>query len=374
MLGLVLGSGLAPLAGPGDTGRAAAQEWTLDVYGGHVAYDLASSTVGEASALLGVRYRDPSHRWLYLSTGIPLGSDDALWGATGAGTRLLGNAGPVEIGADLSAQGFLYRDATSSATGAGGILDLRPLAAVAGNRIRLELRSGWVGYGNAIDTVSVRRGLHDSDLTLRLSPVAEVRLTGTLRHVRGREGDFTFGGGQVAVQVGPVQVWGSLGGWASDLLPTAEWGAGASYGLDGAGRTVLAASVRQDATDPVYWNRPRTRWSVGISRALGDRGRAEALPRSRTSSIAPEVADGTVRIELPKTGSGGPPAIAGDFTDWEPVPMTDGGDHWVVTFQLEPGVYRYAFRTSSGDWYVPESEPSRRPDGFGGHVAVLVVS
>lgn len=355
-------------------GSAAAQEWTLDIYGGRVAYDLASSTVGEASALLGVRYRDPARRWLYLSSGIPFGSDDSLWGAAGAGTRLLESVGSVELGADLSAQGFLYRDPASSATGTGGILDLRPLAAVADDRVRLELRSGWVGYGNSIDTVSIRRGLHDSDLSLRFAPVPELRLTGTLRHVRGDEGDFTFGGGQVAVQAGPVQLWGSIGGWTSDLLPTTEWGAGASYRLDPRARTVLAASVRQDATDPVYWNRPRTRWSIGVSRSLGGPRGAEPLPRSEAGSLVPELTDGTVRIRIPKTGSREPPAIAGDFTDWEPVPMSDDGDHWVAAFQLEPGVYRYAFRSSSGEWFVPEAVGTRRPDGFGGYVAVLVVS
>lgn len=363
--------------------RAAAQEWTLDLYGGHVAYDLASSTVGEASALLGVRYQDPDGRWLYVSSGVPFGSDDVLWGAAGLGTRLVGHVGPVELGADASTQGFLYRDPTSSATGTGGILDLRPLAAVADRRLRVELRSGWVGYAGGIDTSRVRRGVHDSDLTLRLSIHPDVALSGTLRHVRGEEGDYTFGGGRLTVGPGPLRVWGSVGGWTTDALPTTEWGVGASYRLDPSARTILAASVRQDATDPVYWNRPRTRWSIGVSRTLGSRGGAGTVPAVDDRSIRPDVNGGRVRIAIPKNvapdGSarsepGAPPSIAGDFTDWEPVPMTDAGDEWVATFRLDPGVYRYAFRSPSGEWYVPESVSGRRPDGFGGFVAVLVVS
>lgn len=361
-----------------------AQEWTLDLYGGHVAYDLATSNLGETGALVGIRYRDPARRWLYLSSGIPFGSDDSLWGAAGLGTRLATDVGSFEIGADLAGQGFVYRDPTTSAVGTGGVLDVRPLAAFVSDRARIELRSGWVGYGSGIESVSVSRGVHDSDLGVYLAPVPSVTLGGTVRHVRAEEGDYTFGGGRVGIRTGPVRLWGSLGAWTDDALPTTEWGVGVSYRFDPAGRTVLAASVREDATDPLYWNSPRERWSVGISRTLGGGSPATALPGSDPSTLAPEITDGRVRIRIPKSAvssttsasdaAAAPPAIAGDFTDWEPVPLEDDGDHWSAVFQLEPGVYRYSFRSPDGDWFVPESVAGRRPDGFGGYVAVLVVS
>jgi hypothetical protein len=37
-------------------------------------------------------------------------------------------------------------------------------------------------------------------------------------------------------------------------------------------------------------------------------------------------------------------------------------------------VYQYAFRSTSGEWFVPASIAGRRDDGMGGHEAVLVVS
>jgi hypothetical protein len=40
---------------------------------------------------------------------------------------------------------------------------------------------------------------------------------------------------------------------------------------------------------------------------------------------------------------------------------------------LDPGIYHYAFRTAGGEWFVPESTPGRRDDGFDGFVAILVV-
>jgi 1,4-alpha-glucan branching enzyme len=66
-------------------------------------------------------------------------------------------------------------------------------------------------------------------------------------------------------------------------------------------------------------------------------------------------------------------SIAGDFTGWQLAPMEREGSMWVVRLPIEPGVYRYAFRSDDGRWFVPESVASRRDDGMGGHVAVLVV-
>jgi hypothetical protein len=37
-------------------------------------------------------------------------------------------------------------------------------------------------------------------------------------------------------------------------------------------------------------------------------------------------------------------------------------------------VYHYAFRSHTGQWFVPASVAGRRDDGFGGHIAILVVS
>lgn len=360
----------ALLLGPGG---AAGQGWTLDVYGGRVAYDLATSTSGENGAVLGVRYRDSATGWLYLSTGVPFGSDDSMWGSAGLGTRQVYDAGRVELGVDLGSQGYLYREPTLSTVGAGGLLGARPLVALAARRVRLEARSGWVQYGNRFSGTSFSRGVHDSDLKLRFALGRVARITGSFRHVRAEEDDYSHVGGRLTVGSGRFRGWTSVGAWTSDALPTTEWGAGASVRLDDAGRAELGISVRQDASDPVYWNAPRRRWSLGMSYSLGGASRATMSRNRAMAAVTPEVAEGMVRIRIPAGSSGGAPSVAGDFTDWEPVPMVREGKHWTATFELEPGVYRYAFRSPSGEWYVPESVPSRRSDGMGGHVALLVV-
>ena len=56
------------------------------------------------------------------------------------------------------------------------------------------------------------------------------------------------------------------------------------------------------------------------------------------------------------------------------VPMRREGDAWVLRVPLAAGVYSYAFRSASGQWFVPTSIGTRRSDGFGGYVAILVVS
>jgi hypothetical protein len=98
-------------------------------------------------------------------------------------------------------------------------------------------------------------------------------------------------------------------------------------------------------------------------------GRRPAVlqPTARTSA-------GTVVIRLAQADARGTELwVAGDFNGWMPVPMTREGDNWVLRLALGPGVYRYSFRRGSSDWFVPASDPTRRDDGFGGHVAVLVV-
>jgi hypothetical protein len=86
--------------------------------------------------------------------------------------------------------------------------------------------------------------------------------------------------------------------------------------------------------------------------------------------VAPGAA---VRLEVAAPGEGGPVRVAGTFSDWEPLPMLRDGDRWVLELRLEPGVYEYAFVDASDRWFVPEGTPGRKPDGFGGFVATLVV-
>ena len=133
------------------------------------------------------------------------------------------------------------------------------------------------------------------------------------------------------------------------------------------GRTTLWGSIRQEARDPLYWNPSRRTWSIGLTQRLG-RIPAPLLPVARSET-------GIVVVRLPAGDA--PPglvSIAGDFNSWQAAPMQREAGDWVARLPLAPGVYNYTFRSADGGWFVPVSTPGRRDDGFGGHLAVLVVN
>lgn len=65
-------------------------------------------------------------------------------------------------------------------------------------------------------------------------------------------------------------------------------------------------------------------------------------------------------------------AVVGGFTGWERVAMARAGDTWVVTLEVEPGIYRFGFEVD-GLWYVPEYADGRTVDEWGIEQATLVV-
>src|SRR5690606_30592102 len=78
----------------------------------------------------------------------------------------------------------------------------------------------------------------------------------------------------------------------------------------------------------------------------------------------------TLRLRLPGARSA---SVMGDFTAWEPVPLTRGEDgSWHITVALEPGVHRVNLRTDDGEWRAPPGLTAV-DDGFGGEVGLLVV-
>jgi hypothetical protein len=212
--------------------------------------------------------------------------------------------------------------------------------------------------------VTARRGLSESGA--RLAYGSAIRFQGQTRLVHADGTTYPFVGASVetAGASGSMHLRVHVGRWVGDVLSETTWGAAVTVplGQDAA----LWAGVQREAPDPLYWNSARRTWSVGVTRRLG-----------RSASPLPVVtAPGVVVIRVPasEVDAGAAPSVAGDFTNWQAVPMRREGSEWVARFTLAAGVYRYAFRAGDGDWFVPGSIPGRRDDGFGGHVAVLVVS
>jgi len=345
---------------------ARGQGLSVDVSAGSIVYDPVSANVGTTNVMGTVRFDGLRGGWVYGTAATPLRSGDPLWGSFGAGSRLLPSGSTsrrVNLGVDLGAHGFFFRDAVVDQTGRGATVDAFPLVNISSGNASLELRGGWRGHTLAFAGTTENRGVWETGA--RVSYGAVVRVQADARWVRANEGTYPYVGGMVFHGGAPVQAWVQAGKWLSDDLDDVALGAGVGVSL---GRqSTLWASVRQEAPDPLYWNGARRSWTVGFTRRLG-RSVAAPLPLLRSEP-------GGVLIQLPAPDAPGTQlSIAGDFNNWQPVPMTRDGGQWVIRLPLAPGVYHYAFRAGDGDWFVPESVGGRRSDGMGGYVAVLVVT
>jgi len=104
---------------------------------------------------------------------------------------------------------------------------------------------------------------------------------------------------------------------------------------------------------------------VNRSGASGDPPAPVAL------AVRPE-RDGRVRLIVQ-----GPAAdrveIAGDFTQWQPVPLLPAaGGAWEALLVIPRGVHRINVRVSGGAWFAP-SGTTRVQDDYGGEVGVFLV-
>jgi hypothetical protein len=247
-------------------------------------------------------------------------------------------------------------------SGRGGTIEAIPFASIGTASARFEIRGGWRGQTLSFADVTDTRGVFETGA--RGVYGERVRLQGDLKWVHASEGTFPFVGSSIVYSALPLQVWLQTGKWLSTELDDVTWGAGGSIALGW--RATLWANVRQEAPDPLYWNAPRRTWSVGVTRQLG-----RGLP---TLQSPPRSESGGVVIQVSTADAPGDSlSIAGDFNEWQAVPMQREGRVWVIRLPLTPGVYNYAFRSARGEWFVPASIASRRDDGMGGHVAVLVV-
>ena len=305
---------------------------------------------------------------VYGTVALPASDRGTFWTAAGTGGRLLFPLSPegrVTLGADVGGHGFSFKDRVVDEGGTGGTLAAMPFARLAVGAGFVEGRGGWKGQTLSFGGIRENRGVFETGA--RGGYGTTVRVEGDARFVHANEGTFPFIGATVSYQAARVDVWAQTGKWLATDLDDAVWafGSGVTLGV----RTSLWGTVRQDASDPLYWNSSRRTWSIGLTQRLG-RIAAPVLPVASTPS-------GTVVVRLPAADApDGATAvrIAGDFNNWQPIPMQREGGEWVVRLPLAPGVYRYTFNAANGEWFVPTSAPGRRDDGFGGYVAVLVVN
>jgi hypothetical protein len=297
------------------------------------------------------------------TVGVPVDPDASSRWASLAGWLETTIAGPVGVSA--SASGFAFQDPILESAGVGSIVALDTHGAfelgLAELRLRLGARHGaHLGGDGGSQRLLGRAG---TAATVRLGAV-EARAE--VDHWLAEEAGYT----QVAARAGfahpRIQAWAGIAHWATASLPGTGWDVGVRVPVSD--RIAITARGGVPAQDILFWMPRQQAWSVALQLRTGAPSLEAALP-------IPAVHDAGrgVSITLPARGLEGAPAVAGSFSGWRPMPMERARDGWRLSLTLEPGVYEYAFVTADGSWFVPEQTPGRKPDGFGGFVAVLIV-
>ena len=370
-----------------------AQGWHLSAQAGRIRSVLDPSAVAAKSLALGLRYDDPN-AGLRISAGLPSNSTEALWGNVGGWKRLAPRFGGFRAGIDVVGNAFLTMDrANQSDLSAPGPLNppgppgvpgapepplstdrtghalagqVLPVVGYESARWQVHARAGLSRYAAEFSGQRLDRSVRLADVQVTLMPATSVAFVPTVQQYRAEgERTFTYAGVSAIAASGLGMAWGSIGQWAGDDDIGVPWSAGGRLRLHPL--IALEVGARHDAFDPLYLQPAQTSWSMGLSLQLGGRARSVRPP------VPAAYVDGRATIRLPVSASKTQPSIAGDFTDWKPVPMQRNGDHWSYVVPLAPGVYNYAFVTAGGEWFVPESVAGRKSDGMGGYVAVLVV-
>ena len=332
----------------------AAAQLSVSVSAGENA-DAATGVSTGASLFMGGSFRFSSGG-VTLGAGTPLDGSGLRWGSGSAWLETAGLLG--------DAQTFAYDDALlgvqGGAVAAGGQLARSLDAGAARVRLRAGGRGGvlfaegvrplerLLGRGGVDATVAGATGALRASADVWLAPEAaypalSVAGAATAHGIRGS---------------------GYVEQWLHPDVSGTGWGVGVEVPLV-AGLALTAAAARP-ATDVLFFSPPQRSWSVGL--------RYGRRPAPTTTVRPPIMADaGAVRIATGPLPGGGAVRVAGTFSGWEPVAMEPTGDGWAVVLSLPPGLYEFAFVAPDGSWFVPEGTPGRKPDGFGGFVATLVV-
>ncbi len=293
--------------------------------------------------------------------GVPFApQEDESWLAAGATADRRWGGGRIGPTLRIDTETFGYRDPVLGTFGGGGIAEgLVGLSTGSGGvSLRLEAgaRGAWLTTTTATSTAvpMAAATIEGSRGPLTAELVADAqRVEGLL---------LPRAGARAVLRQDRWMIWAGMSRWFGDAFHESSWQAGAQLQW---GRYGLFTQAGRTAPDPLFWNPGRRTWAVGVSRSLG--------ARRAPTGVVPATKPGGVVLEVPVALAPSGLAVAGEFSDWRPLPLRRVGGSWQLALDLKPGVYRYAYVREDGSWFVPEDAPGRQPDGMGGHVALLIV-
>jgi hypothetical protein len=336
------------------------------------------------------------------ATGMTLAPSLRIDGVGGATSLVFGAAygrfesdqwaaqGTVDIGATLARLGPLRPDLSFSAAAfsQSSRTDLN-LLALARSRLHYAGSSSgvWGGLGGGVgDDGDIGRGIGFADLGAWVA-AGRTSLAGTFlpSTVGSNEQylDAELAGRAVWTRLeltaGAGRRW-----WASDVAREDESWASVALEFRLFPLVAMTAAAGSFPTDPVRGFREgdylQFGFRVGPQRGFAlDAWALREAYRMRPPLVPPVVTGFEVRTSLAVRviRIAAPAAslveIAGDFTDWEPIPLTRAGDGaWQLERVIAAGTHRFNVRVNSGLWGVPPGVPTVEDD-FGGVVALLII-
>jgi hypothetical protein len=299
------------------------------------------------------------------SVGVPADRDaGTTWGMLGGWFDM--HPPTWRWGVAAGASLFAFDDPILDQTGSGSILALdsyTPVEVSLGEvRFRLGARHG--ARLNGDETSHRFLGRAGTEGTIR---AGRFDARAEADYWWAEEGGYPHVAARVGLTDARVQAWAAVAHWLDDALPTTGWDVGAVVPVTPRLSVIARGGVQ--AEDLLFQIPAQRTWSVAVQLRLGRDPLMTALPP------AVLVADQALPVTLTLSAQGlaGVPGVAGSFSGWEVRPMELVDGRWQLELRLEPGVYEYSFVTANGQWFVPDETPGRKPDGFGGHVAVVIV-
>jgi hypothetical protein len=254
--------------------------------------------------------------------------------------------GPATGGVHALIEGVLTREGWGAAAGIGPSLGLISDALpVSGLHVRGR---AWGRIGTALATATVEPQSLRGALT-------DVGFT-----------DLTIG---IATPEGRV----SASGWIAARLTADSSRAAGSVSA----RVAISSRVAIEASGGSFLADPYQGFPASVFATVGARlyltGRPTVAPRGDGPRPAVAERDGpevVVRFTVPHARQ---VAIAGEWSDWRPVPLTPVGQSaWEARLLLVPGMYRFTLVVDGTRWMVPAGVVTV-PDEMGGEQGLLLV-
>lgn len=334
--------------------------------------DLPSATYG----LLGLRltYGRTGRGWIWgaATAGLASSQDVGDWGALSAGGELWAGE-PSGLQAGLGARGAAFTvGAPDGYRAVAGVLSpqvryldgpvtyrLRGLGGAGSSRVEIT-RSGFQTGRIVTDLWYVGA---EPGLTVR---TGDGRLEAAAAYLDGRGGIYRRAGLRYSARAREVSWSAGLRVW--DTPTGSEVSVSASVGIPLGGGWEMSARGGRSDPDPLLESPPSWQGSATVAYRLAELGPPGPVPLYEVRGSG---ARRTVRVRL-RAPEAREVVVLGDFTGWEAVPLERRDGLWVVTLQVEPGVYHFGFRVD-GEWFVPEDASGRVTDDWGRTNGTLVV-